>query len=387
MVVANSIVNNIAIYLWNSNGTFSTPIGYATSSDSAPNIVAVGDFNNDYRLDIAVANFGTNNVGIFLGFYNGSFASQIELSTAVFRPIAIGLADFDFDKLLDIVTANYGNYSVSIFHGYGDGSFSNPDTYSTAYDSFPFSLVAKDFNNDNRFDIAIANYGTNNVRILYGNGNGTFTNQVIFSTSSGSHPSSVTIGYFNDDTFLDIAVALSGTNNISVLLGNGNGTFVKQSIYSLDTTSPYSIGVGDFNQDNRLDLVVTNKGANNIGILLGSRNGTFAISEMYSTGSVSSISFAVGDLNKDNRLDLIVISNDTGAIDILFGHFERDTTVPRTTFPRRHFRADTSARDTSAPDISARDTSAQMNIFFPVNVKLMLEGSPGLLEKSPGMLK
>jgi hypothetical protein len=89
-------------------------------------------------------------------------------------------------------------------------------------------------------------------------------------------------------------------------------------VYSIDNASPNSIGVGDFNQDNRMDLVVINKGTNNIDVLLGDGNGSFTLSKMYSTGSVSSISFALGDFNKDNRLDLIVVSNDTGAIDILW---------------------------------------------------------------------
>jgi hypothetical protein len=62
MVVANSIVNKIAIYLGDSDGTFSKQIEYLTGSGSAPNMVAVSDFNNDSVLDIAVANFGTNNI-------------------------------------------------------------------------------------------------------------------------------------------------------------------------------------------------------------------------------------------------------------------------------------------------------------------------------------
>ncbi len=321
MVVANNLINNIAIYLWNTSGTFSNPTKYPTGYASAPYVVAVGDFNNDHRLDIAVAYFGTNNIGIFIGFNNGTFASQIELSTGTSRPIAISLVDFDNDTFLDIVTANYGTHSVSIFYGCGNAKFSNPVTYSTGYDSFPSSLVAGHFNNDNHLDLAIANYGTNNFAILFGNGNRSFANQVIFSTNSGSHPSSITCGYFNADTFLDIAVANSGSNNIIVFQSSGNGTFANQTTYTIGTASPYSIGAVDFNQDNRLDLVVTNKGTNNIGILFGYGNGVFANATMYSTGSVSSISFAVGDLHKDNRLDLIVISNDTGTIDIFVNYF------------------------------------------------------------------
>ena len=213
MVVANTVVNNIAVYLSNRNDTFSDPIKYATGLYSSPCMVAVGHVNNDSHLDIVVANFGTNNVGIFLGFNNGSFASQIEVSTAASRPFALCLADFDGDTILDIATANYGRHSITIFYGYGNGSFFNSITYWTGYDSHSFSLIAGDFDNDNHLDVAIANYGTDNIGILFGNDNRSFIDQVIFSTGLGSHPSSLAVGYFNNDNFLDIAVALSGTNN------------------------------------------------------------------------------------------------------------------------------------------------------------------------------
>ena len=320
MVVVNQVVNNIAIYLGKNDGLFSSPIKYSTGIGSAPCMVSVGDFDNDYGPDIAVANFDTNNILLFIGFNNGSFASQTELLTGTSRPIAIALADFNNDTRLDIATADYGKHSVSVFDGYGNGSFSNPLSYSTAFDSFPLSLVAAHLNKDNYLDLAIANYGTNNIGILLGNGNGTFANQIILSTGLGSHPLSIVAGYFNNDTLLDIAVANSGTNNIGILLNNGNGIFTNQTIYSLNVSSPYSIGVGDLNQDNQLDLVATNNDPNNIVVLLGSGNGNFEIPKTYSTGSVSSIALALGDINKDHRIDVIVISNDTGAIDVLIGY-------------------------------------------------------------------
>ncbi|CAF1324737.1 unnamed protein product, partial [Rotaria sp. Silwood1] len=295
---------------------------YSTGSYSNPYMVTVADFNNDNRLDIAVANFGTNNIGIFHGFENGSFASQIELSTGSSRPVAIIAVDFNNDSLLDIATANYGTHSVSIFYGYGHGNFSLPNTYSTGYDSLPFSLAAGDFNNDNYLDLAIANYGTNNVGILFGNTNRTFEKQITFLTGFASHPYSIAIGHFNDDGFVDIATANSGTHEIGVLLNNGNRTFTNQATYSVGSASPYAVGVGDFNQDNRLDIVITNKGLENIGVLLGYGNGTFSKPLIYPTGSYSSISVAIGDLNKDHRLDIIVVNNDTGNIDILLGYFE-----------------------------------------------------------------
>ena len=154
--------------------------------------LTVGDFNNDAKLDIAVVNYGTNNIGVFLQDRNGSFANQT--------------------------------------------------TFSTGYDSDPYSLVVGDLNNDNKLDIIVANYGTNNVGVFLGHGNGTFQIQIIFTTGINSHPYSIAIDNLNNDTYLDIVVACSGTNNVGVLLGYGNGTFTIPTKYSTGNNSSASFG-------------------------------------------------------------------------------------------------------------------------------------------------
>ncbi|CAF3715826.1 unnamed protein product [Rotaria socialis] len=322
MVIANRVVNSIAIYIGQNGTSFSTPIQYSTGNGSTPYMVTVGDFNNNHILDIAEANFGTNSIGIFLGIGNGSFEKRVELSMGSSRPIAISLSDMNNDTILDIITANYGTQSISILFGYGNGNFSSPTSYSTGYDSFPSAVATGDFNNDNYLDLSISNYGTDSAQILFGNKNGTFKNGLTLLTSVGSRPNSIAVGHFNQDVYQDIAVANSGSNEIGIFLNNGNGTFAKQVAYSTNSSSPYSIGVGDFNQDNLLDIIVSNNGTKNIAFFLGCGNGTFVLPRMYSTGAFSSISFAICDVNKDRRLDIMVVSNDTGAIDILLGSFE-----------------------------------------------------------------
>ncbi|CAF1584399.1 unnamed protein product [Adineta ricciae] len=321
MVIANHLVNKIVVYLGDGNDAFATHTTYATGPYSSPYMVVVDDFNNDYHLDIAVANFKTNNIGIFYGFGNGSFENQIEFSTGSSRPIAIIAVDFNNDSLVDIATANFGSHNISILYGCGNRKFSKPITYSTGYDSLPSSLAAGDFNNDNYLDIAVGNYGTDNVGIFFGNIKRTFEEQMIFSTGFGSHPYSIAVGYLNADEFLDIAVSKSGSRQIGVLMNNGNGIFTNHAIYSLGSASPYAIGVEDFNEDQRLDIVFTSSGVANTDVLFGFGNGSFDNPIMYSTGSSSSISMAIGDLNRDRRLDVIIVNNDTGSIDILFGRY------------------------------------------------------------------
>lgn len=203
IVVANYADNSIDVYRGNGDGTFPSKVRYSMGPESAPYMVAVADFNRDHRLDIAVANFGTNIVGIFLGFGNGSFAGHIPVSTGSSRPVSIAVADLNNDTLLDIVTVNYGTSSVSIFYGYGNGHFSNPETYPTGYDSYPSSLIVGDLNSDNHLDLAIVNYGTNNFGVLFGDGSGNFTEQITFPTGLASHPYSIAAGYFNHAHFLD----------------------------------------------------------------------------------------------------------------------------------------------------------------------------------------
>ena len=88
-----------------------------------------------------------------------------------------------------------------------------------------------DFNGDGRIDIAVANYYTDNVGVLLGYGDGTFQDQVTYSTGNSSTPQSVTVDDLNKDGCLDIAVANSGTDNVGVLFGHCNGTFRDQMTY------------------------------------------------------------------------------------------------------------------------------------------------------------
>ena len=285
IVVVNRAIPSISVYLASDDGTFTKPNIYPTGPHSDPYMVVAGHLNYDQFLDIVIANFDTNNIEIFQGNGQGSFVSQLILSTNSSHPIYIHLVDLNNDTLIDIVTANYGTNSICIFYGDRDGHFSHSIVYGLDYDSLPYSIISGDFNNDNHLDLVITNYGTNNIQILLANGNTSFSHHKIFSTGIQSHPHAIVLGYFNNDILLDIAVANSGTNSVGVFLGMGNGTFTSQTSYFLGDASPQSIGIHDFNKDNRVDIVVTGKGSGNIAVLLGHGNGTFSAATTISTGS------------------------------------------------------------------------------------------------------
>jgi hypothetical protein len=128
--------------------------------NSHPHSITTGYLNNDNWLDIVVVNSGIDNIGIFLGNNDGSFTSQKTYSTGDHsRPVSIALVDFNNDTYLDIATANYDSHNVGIFFGHRDGIFTNQTTFFLN-SSRPVSLAVGDFNHDHYLDIVITNNGT-----------------------------------------------------------------------------------------------------------------------------------------------------------------------------------------------------------------------------------
>ena len=135
----------------------------------------------------------------------------------------------------------------------------------------PLSLVSGDFNGDGRADLAVANQGDNAVSVLLGNGDGTFQSQVTYPV--GSDPSALAAGDFNGDGRTDLATANTFDNNVSVLLGNGDGTFQNPVTYAVGN-GPSALVAGDVNGDDRTDLATANSGSDNVSVLLSNADGT-----------------------------------------------------------------------------------------------------------------
>ncbi|CAF4675763.1 unnamed protein product, partial [Rotaria sp. Silwood2] len=331
IVVANNGMDTVGVFLGYEDGTFANQKTYSTGSGSHPISVALGDFNNDYRLDIIAGNFGTNSISVLLGYSDGTFANQSVLSLGASRPKSIAIGDFNNDGHLDIAVANYGTNNVGILLGHGNGSFEIPVTYFLPY-SIPYSIAIGDFNNDQQLDIAVTNYDTNGVSILIGYANGTFASPMTFSTGLGSYPYAVVAGDFNNDNQLDIVVTNSGTDTVGVFLGYGNGSFEKQETYFIGASSrPSYVALGDFNNDQQLDIAVSNTGTYNISIFIGFGNGTFAIIATHSISSKSSpFGIAVGDFDKDNQSDIVVANAETNSILLLTGYATKPSKTPNT---------------------------------------------------------
>ena len=194
------------------------------------------------------------------------------------------------------------------------GGFPTSVTYGTGFT--PVSVAVADLNGDGKADLAVANEGGANVSVLLGNGDGTFRTAVNYG--AGTEPYAVATGDFNEDGNTDLVVANVGGHNVSVLLGKGDGTFRAALNYSTGT-SPVSVAVGDLNGDGKPDLVVANEGSGTVSVLLGNGDGTFQTAVGYTAGS-SPRSVAVADFNGDGKADLAIANNGSTNVSVLLGN-------------------------------------------------------------------
>ena len=195
----------------------------------------------------------------------------------------------------------------------------------------PQDMATADFNNDGRLDIVVANPTANSISVLLGNGNGTF--QAAKTSAAGDNPLSIAVGDFNADGKLDLAAANGGTASVSVMRGNGDGTFQAPSSIEIGS-DPSSVAVGDFNGDGKLDLAATsnvyvpyysyyygNYGFNegHVHVLLGSGTGSFAAPTDASLGFGYHTSAAAADLNGDGNDDVVAVNVEYSAVTVALG--------------------------------------------------------------------
>ena len=298
--VTNSTGNSVAFTL-----------GPILSAGDDPNSIAVGDFNGDGNLDLAVANVYSGTVSIFLGDGKGNFALASSPAAGA-NPSAVAAGDFNGDGKWDLAVANLSTGTVAILLGDGKGNFTLGS--SPAAGGYSISVVTGDFNGDGKLDLAVSNYYGNTVSILLGDGMGNFT--LTSSPATGSNPALAAVGDLNGDGTLDLAVPNCGSNTVSILLGDGKGNFVPASSPPV-RACPLSVAAGDFNRDGKLDLAVANEGGT-ASILLGDGMGNFTLAGSPEAGADPRF-VAIGDFNADGNPDLVFADYTGGSVSILLG--------------------------------------------------------------------
>ncbi len=308
-------MTDVNILLGNGDGSFTPGPEFPLTGQNVNN-AAVADFNGDGKPDLAISLPDAGQVQVILGNGDGTFTPMPPISADGIFVVATG--DFDGDGKADLVLVNPGPGTLTILLGNGDGTFRVKATVSVA--GGPQAIVVGDFNGDGKADFAVVDYSEDTVTVLLGNGDGTFR-EVPSSPKTGFEPAAIAAGDFNGDGILDLAVTNLNDGNpdpgsVTVLLGNGDGTFTPTAESPVTGAVPNSIAVADFNGDGKADLVTGDAGSNTATVLLGNGDGTFAAPQNPAAGT-NPLFVAAGDFNGDGLPDLAAANNTNNSVTVL----------------------------------------------------------------------
>jgi hypothetical protein len=198
-------------------------------------------------------------------------------------PKAVIVADLNHDGIPDLVTANSFSNDVSVLLGHGDGTFTAAQHFPVGLGTSPASVAVADLNHDGIPDLVTANSFSNDVSVLLGHGDGTFAAAQHFPV--GHLLLSVAVADLDHDGIPDLVTANRLSNDVSVLLGRGDGTFAAEQRFAVGVGGgPVSVAVADLNGDLTLDLAIADVGFSAVTVLLGRGDGTFAKLQLGSAG-------------------------------------------------------------------------------------------------------
>ena len=305
VVVANAGSGTVSVLQGDGEVAFGSrrdlPVG------AGPLGLVCGDFNGDQHPDVAVLNGDSETISILLGVGDGTFGPRADLPAGG-SPRAIAMADLDGDHREDLVIVHYqllGTVSVSL--GRGDGTFSSPVYFGCG--PWPYGVAIGDLDPfvDGKPDLIVSNRNSGTLSILKGQGDGTFSRAPVALTA-GDSPTSVTLGELNEDGRPDIVFPQRGFQGgnccISIFLSQGDGSYRRSDICGRCISE---VAVEDLNDDGHADLIVCNLTSSSISVLLGDGRGNFNFHDNVTVDGQPG-SLALGDLDGDGRKDLVAAS-------------------------------------------------------------------------------
>ena len=283
--------------------------------------VVAKDFNGDGNVDLAVTSPKVARVSIYLGHGDGSFEPPAHFLTGK-QPRGLIAEDFDEDGVPDLAVAATGRNSVFLHRGLGDGRFGGAASFPV--NRRPFMLDPGDFNGDGHLDIAVANEGERAVdrglSLLLGDGKGGFVPR---SFSTGRYAADVAVADFDRDGKADVAVATWGTNDVNVHFGKGDGKFGPRRSFTYVGHGIYRVLAADLDKDGNPDMVWSDLRRNGLYVLYGDGRGGFPRTRLLKAGR--GVRHAVaGDLNGDGWLDLVSANTGAGGISVILSDGEGD---------------------------------------------------------------
>ncbi len=286
--------------MYNSGSGVFTPDTSLWAGDDATQLV-LADFNNNGRLDIAVAidddggDYG--NVAVFLN-KGGAFASWTELPSERWL-WGNCTGDFDGDNDMDLAVVDYIDDSLLIMLNDGTGSFTTVGRFGTVHRAW--EVVCADLDGDNDSDLVVGGSSATGVAVYLNDGSAGFSANGTFATQQYSK--SIFVGTLNADAIPDIAVANSWDQSLSILIGNGNGTYQPAVNIPISSRNDDMHG-GDFDGDDDIDLVVACYSTDAVTVFANDGTGLAYTATDYAVGEYPQTVRAV-DLDGDGDLDLM----------------------------------------------------------------------------------
>jgi uncharacterized repeat protein (TIGR01451 family) len=308
LAVADEKNDVVRIFMNDGLGAF-TQVQQVAVGDK-PTGLAIGDLDGDGSIDIAVANWGSDDVSLLLNNGAGLFAEAARPGTTGSRPIAIAVGDLDGDGQLDLAVVHEHSDSVSILVHAGAGIWmeqSSIDVAASYAARQPSAIAAGDLDGDGRLDLVVTNRVRNSLSVLGNLGGGAFALKEEKALSFVHHPVAVTLGDFDADGDLDLAIVGSVHDTVSIL-HNAAGALTEGSGGIAVGHTPLSVSTGDLNGDGLLDLAVANRNGDSVSVLVNGGGAFPASLDFTLAAGEKPIAVIAGDVNGDGVLDLVVVS-------------------------------------------------------------------------------